>query len=75
MGKRPSAGRLPFFMHEQHLLYVVLGGEVRLACGKQTCVVRKNEMVLLRRAHSVSYEKQGIIACRRCRGRPGTLFS
>lgn len=41
------------------LFSVVLGGEVKLTCGKQTSVVRKNEMVLLRRAHSVSYEKQG----------------
>ena len=34
---------------------MVLGGEVKLTCGKQTCTVHKNEMVLLRRAHSVSY--------------------
>lgn len=54
-----TAGDKGTFFLEQHLLYVVLGGEVKLACGKQTCVVRKNEMVLLRRAHSVSYEKQG----------------
>ena len=54
-----TAGDKGTFFLEQHLLYVVLGGEVRLTCGKQTCVIRKNEMVLLRRAHSVSYEKQG----------------
>lgn len=54
-----TAGDKGTFFLEQHLLYVVLGGEVRLTCGKQTCVVRKNEMVLLRRAHSVSYEKKG----------------
>ena len=54
-----TAGDKGTFFLEQHLLYVVLGGEVKLTCGKQTCVVRKNEMVLLRRAHSVSYEKQG----------------
>ena len=54
-----TAGDKGTFFLEQHLLYVVLGGEVKLTCGKQTCVVRKNEIVLLRRAHSVSYEKQG----------------
>lgn len=54
-----TAGDKGTFFLEQHLLYVVLGGEVKLTCGKQTCVVCKNEMVLLRRAHSVSYEKQG----------------
>ena len=54
-----TAGDKGTFFLEQHLLYVVLGGEVRLTCGKQTCIVHKNEMVLLRRAHSVSYEKQG----------------
>ena len=54
-----TAGDRGTFFLEQHLLYVVLGGEVKLTCGKQTSVVRKNEMVLLRRAHSVSYEKQG----------------
>jgi len=54
-----TAGDKGTFFLEQHQLYVVLGGEVRLTCGKQTCVVRKNEMVLLRRAHSVSYEKKG----------------
>ena len=54
-----TAGDKGTFFLEQHLLYVVLGGEVRLTYGKQTCVVRKNEMVLLRRAHSVSYEKKG----------------
>lgn len=54
-----TAGDKGTFFLEQHLLYVVLGGEVKLTCGKQTSVVRKNEMVLLRRAHSVSYEKQG----------------
>ena len=54
-----TAGDKGTFFLEQHLLYVVLGDEVRLTCGKQTCVIRKNEMVLLRRAHSVSYEKQG----------------
>lgn len=54
-----TAGDKGTFFLEQHLLYVVLSGEVRLTCGKQTCTVCKNEMVLLRRAHSVSYEKRG----------------
>lgn len=54
-----TAGDKGTFFLEQHLLYVVLGGEVKLTCGRQTCVVRKNEMVLLSRAHSVSYEKKG----------------
>ncbi len=54
-----TAGESGTFFLEQHLLYVVLGGEVRLTCGNQTCVVRMNKMVLLRRAHSVSYEKRG----------------
>ncbi len=54
-----TAGDKGTFFLEQHLLYVVLGGEVKLTCGKQTCTVHKNEMVLLRRAHSVSYEKTG----------------
>ena len=44
-----TAGDKGTFFLEQHLLYVVLGGEVRLTCGKQTCTVCKNEMVLLRR--------------------------
>jgi len=54
-----TAGDKGTFFLEQHLLYVVLGGEVKLMCGKQACVVHKNEMALLRRAHSVSYEKKG----------------
>ena len=54
-----TAGERGTFFLEQHLLYVVLGGSVRLTCGRQTWTVRKNEMILLRRAQSVSYEKQG----------------
>ena len=60
--KFPSAlisGERGTFFLEQHLLYVVLGGSVKLTCGRQTWTVRKNEMILLRRAQSVSYEKQG----------------
>ena len=54
-----TAGERGTFFLEQHLLYVVLGGSVKLTTGRQTWTVRKNEMILLRRAQSVSYEKQG----------------
>lgn len=54
-----TAGERGTFFLEQHLLYVVLGGSVKLTCGKQSWQVNKNEMILLRKAHSVSYEKQG----------------
>ena len=54
-----TAGERGTFFLEQHLLYVVLGGSVKLVCGRQTWTVGKNEMILLRRAQSVSYEKQG----------------
>ena len=54
-----TAGERGTFFLEQHLLYVVLGGSVKLICRRQTWTVRKNEMILLRRAQSVSYEKQG----------------
>ena len=54
-----TAGERGTFFLEQHLLYVVLGGSVKLTSGRQSWTVRKNEMILLRRAQSVSYEKQG----------------
>ena len=54
-----TAGERGTFFLEQHLLYVVLGGKVKLTCGRQSWTVSKNEMILLRRAQSVSYEKQG----------------
>ena len=54
-----TAGERGTLFLEQHLLYVVLGGSVKLTCGRQTWMVGKNEMILLRRAQSVSYEKQG----------------
>jgi len=54
-----TAGERGTFFLEQHLLYVVLGGSVKLTCGRQSWMVGKNEMILLRRAQSVSYEKQG----------------
>ena len=54
-----TAGERGTFFLEQHLLYVVQGGEVTLSCGKQRWTVRKNEMILLRKAQSVTYEKRG----------------
>ena len=54
-----TAGERGTFFLEQHLLYVVLGGSVKLTCGRQMWTVGKNEMILLRRAQSVSYEKHG----------------
>ena len=54
-----TAGERGTFFLEQHLLYVVLGGSVKLTCGRQSWTVSKNEMILLRRAQSVSYEKRG----------------
>ena len=54
-----TAGESGTFFLEQHLLYVVLGGSVKLTCGRQSWTVAKNEMILLRKAHSVSYEKKG----------------
>ena len=54
-----TAGERGTFFLEQHLLYVVLGGSVTLTCGRQTWTVGKNEMILLRKAHSVSYVKHG----------------
>ncbi len=54
-----TAGERGTFFLEQHLLYIVLGGAVTLTCGRQSWTVGKNEMILLRKAHSVSYAKQG----------------
>lgn len=54
-----TAGERGTFFLEQHLLYVVLGGSVKLTCGRQSWTVGKNEMILLRKAQSVNYEKQG----------------
>ena len=54
-----TAGERGTFFLEQHLLYVVLGGSVRLSHGRQSWTVHKNEMILLGKAQSVSYEKQG----------------
>lgn len=54
-----TAGERGTFFLEQHLLYIVLGGAVTLTCGRQSWTVRKNEMILLRKPHSISYEKQG----------------
>ncbi len=54
-----TAGERGTFFLEQHLLYAVLGGSVCLTCGRQTWTVHKNEMILLRKAQSVGYVKQG----------------
>lgn len=54
-----TAGERGTFFLQQHLLYVVLGGSVSLTCGRQSWTVGKNEMILLRRAQSISFEKQG----------------
>ena len=54
-----TAGECGTFFLEQHLLYVVLGGSVKLTCGRQSWTVGKNQMILLRKAHSIYYEKKG----------------
>ena len=38
-----TAGERGTFFLEQHLLYVVLGGSVKLTCGRQSWTVGKNE--------------------------------
>lgn len=54
-----TAGECGTFFLEQHLLYVVLGGSVKLTCGRQSWTLGKNQMILLRKAHSIYYEKKG----------------
>ena len=54
-----TAGERGTFFLEQHLLYVVLEGSVRLTNGWQEWIVGKNQMLLLRRAQSIGYEKTG----------------
>lgn len=44
---------------EEHLLLFVLDGSVKLTYGKQIYEVHKNEMILLKKATSVHYEKTG----------------
>lgn len=44
---------------EEHLLLFVLEGRITLYYGKQTYTVRKNEMILLKKATSLRYEKEG----------------
>lgn len=44
---------------EEHLLLFVLEGRATLYYGKQTYVVNKNEMILLKKATSIRYEKEG----------------
>lgn len=52
----PTSGGL--FL-EDHLLLFVLEGTNTLTHGKQSYTVRKNEMVLLKKAIAVKYEQQG----------------
>lgn len=44
---------------EEHLLLFVLEGSNKLTYGKQVYVVGKNEMILLKKATAVKYEKNG----------------
>lgn len=44
---------------EEHLLLFVLGGTNKMTYGRQTYVVQKNEMILLKKATAVQYEKAG----------------
>ncbi len=44
---------------EEHLLLFVLEGKITLYYGKQTYTVQKNEMILLKKATSIRYEKEG----------------
>lgn len=44
---------------EEHLLLMVLEGSVTLSYGKQQYVVGKNEMILLKKAIAVKYDKVG----------------
>lgn len=44
---------------EEHLLFFVLEGKFIMHYGKQTYTVNKNEMILLKKATSVKYEKTG----------------
>lgn len=44
---------------EDHVLFFVLEGAIKLSYGKQSYIVNKNEMILLKKATSVRYEKAG----------------
>lgn len=44
---------------EEHLLFIILEGKMTLYYGKQKYVVQKNEMILLKKASSIRYEKEG----------------
>ncbi|MBB5638974.1 AraC-like DNA-binding protein [Pedobacter cryoconitis] len=44
---------------EEHVLFFILEGSVTLTYGKQTCQIGKNEMILLKKATAVHYEKKG----------------
>jgi len=44
---------------EDHVIFFVLDGAIKLSYGKQSYIVNKNEMILLKKATSVRYEKAG----------------
>lgn len=44
---------------EDHLLLLVLEGKIILNYGKQKYIVKKNEMILLKKATSITYTKEG----------------
>ena len=54
-----TAGQHGTFFLQQHLLYVVLDGKVELKIGRKTVTLHKNEMILLRKYDSVTYDKSG----------------
>ncbi len=48
---------------EEHMLLVVLEGTNRITHGKTTYVINKNEMIVLKKATQVTYDKSGDPAC------------
>lgn len=44
---------------EEHVLFFILDGTLKLIHGKQTFVLGKNEMILLKKNSSVQFEKKG----------------
>lgn len=54
-----SMGATGTMFLEEHLLMLVLDGTATLHYGKQTYVVHQNEMILLKKATSIHYEKEG----------------
>ena len=54
-----DAGKKGSYFIEDHLLLVVLDGTYKIKYDGQTYSLKKNEMVLLRKAISIEYEKSG----------------